>query len=72
MLSRSVDYFARYYRTQADPCLETREPEELFVKQIVDPNIVSDRTWELKYQREQEIRRNQPARTKKKSYDIEL
>ena len=32
-----VDYFDRYYRTQADPYLETREREELFVKQIVDP-----------------------------------
>ena len=30
-----VDYFDRYYRTQADPYLETREREELFVKQIV-------------------------------------
>ena len=31
-----VDYFGRYYRTQADPYLETREREELFVKQIVE------------------------------------
>lgn len=31
-----VDYFDRYYRTQSDPYLETREREELFVKQIVD------------------------------------
>ena len=31
-----VDYFDRYYRTQEDPYLETREREELFVKQIVD------------------------------------
>ena len=31
-----VDYFDRYYRTQADPYLETRKREELFVKQIVD------------------------------------
>ena len=30
-----VDYFDRYYRTQADPYLETREREELFVKQII-------------------------------------
>ena len=28
-----VDYFGRYYRTQADSYLETREREELFVKQ---------------------------------------
>lgn len=27
-----VDYFDRYYRTQADPYLETREREELFVE----------------------------------------
>ena len=67
-----VDYFDRYHRTQADPYLETREREELFVKQIVDPNVFSHRAWELKYQREQEIRRNQPARTKKRSYDMEL
>ena len=31
-----VDYFDRHYRTQSDPYLETREREELFVKQIVD------------------------------------
>ena len=30
-----VDYFDRHYRTHSDPCLETREREELFVKQIV-------------------------------------
>lgn len=30
-----VDYFDRHYRTQADPYLETREREELFVEQIV-------------------------------------
>lgn len=30
-----VDYFDRYYRTQADPYLETREREERFVEQIV-------------------------------------
>lgn len=30
-----VDYFDRYYRTQDDPYLETREREEQFVRQIV-------------------------------------
>ena len=30
-----VYYFDRHYRTQSDPYLETREREELFVKQIV-------------------------------------
>ena len=39
---------------------------------VEDPDVFSHRAWELEYQREQEIRRNQPARTKKKSYDIEL
>ena len=37
-----------------------------------DPDVFSHRAWELEYQRKQEIRRNQPVRTKKKSYDIEL
>ena len=31
-----VDYFERYYRTQEDPYLETREQEEHFVDQIVE------------------------------------
>ena len=39
---------------------------------VEDPDVFSNRAWELKYQREQEMRRNQPARTKKKSYDMEL
>lgn len=30
-----VDYFDRYYRSQDDPYLETRELEERFVSQIV-------------------------------------
>lgn len=30
-----VDYFDRYYRSQTDPYLETREREERFVEQIV-------------------------------------
>lgn len=30
-----VDYFDRYYRSQDDPYLETREREEQFVNQIV-------------------------------------
>ena len=37
-----------------------------------DRDVFSHRAWELEYQRKQEIRRNQPVRTKKKSYDIEL
>ena len=31
-----VDYFDRYYRTQEDPYLETREREEHFVAQIIE------------------------------------
>ena len=30
-----VDYFDRYYRSQDDPYLETREREERFVQQII-------------------------------------
>ncbi|WP_273417832.1 hypothetical protein [Clostridium sp. AF02-29] len=32
---------------------------------VEDPDVFSHRAWELKYQREQEMRRNQSARTKK-------
>ena len=32
---------------------------------VEDPDVFSHRSWELKYQREQEMRQNQPARTKK-------
>ena len=35
-IARSVaDYFERYYRKESDPYFETREREELFIKQIV-------------------------------------
>ena len=39
---------------------------------VEDPNVFSHRAWELEYQRKQEMRRNQPARAKKRSYDMEL
>ena len=39
---------------------------------VEDPDVFSHRAWELEYQRKQEIRRNQPARAKKRSYDMEL
>ena len=39
---------------------------------VEDPDVFSHRAWELEYQRKQEMRRNQPARTKKRSYDMEL
>ena len=65
-----VDYFDRYYRTQADPYLETREREELFVKQIVDaveyslkqslPLFLSGLTAGM-VQREPQIRASFPA-----------
>ena len=65
-----VDYFDRYYRTQADPYLETREREELFVKQIVDavenslkqalPLFLSGLTAGM-VQREPKIRASFPA-----------
>ena len=65
-----VDYFDSYYRTQADPYLETREREELFVKQIVDavenslkqelPLFLSGLTVGMA-QREPQIRASFPA-----------
>ena len=33
---------------------------------VEDPDVFSHRAWELKYQRKREIRRNQPAQSKKK------
>ena len=37
-----------------------------------DPNLFSRRSWELEYQKKQEMRRKQPVRSKKKSRDMEL
>lgn len=37
-----------------------------------DPDVFSHRAWELEYQRKQEMQRNQPARSKKRSCDMEL
>ena len=54
-----VDYFDRYYRTQADPYLETREREELFVKQIVD--AVENSLTAGMVQREPQIRASFPT-----------
>ena len=39
---------------------------------VEDPDVFSHRAWELEYQRKREIRRNQPAQSKKKSHDMEL
>ena len=46
--------------------------DEVDYLNVEDPDVFSHRAWELEYQRKQEMRRNQTARTKKKSYDIEL
>lgn len=71
-----VDYFDRYYRTQADPYLETREREELFVKQIVEavkhslkqslPIFLSGLTAGMT-QREPQIRMSFPLSEKEQS-----
>ena len=37
-----------------------------------DTNLFSRRSWELEYQKKQEMRRKQPVRSKKKSRDMEL
>ena len=39
---------------------------------VEDPGVFSHRAWELEYQRKQEMQRNQPVRSRKKSYDMEL
>ena len=39
---------------------------------VEDPDVFSHRAWELEYQRKQEMRRNQPVRSKKRSHDMEL
>ena len=64
-LKGTFDKYYDYHRRD----IATNEVDYLNVE---DPDVFSHRAWELKYQREQEIRRNQPARTKKKSHAIEL
>ena len=39
---------------------------------VEDPDIFSHRAWELEYQRKQEMRKNHPVQSKKKSQDMEL
>lgn len=46
--------------------------DEVDYLNVEDPDVFSHRAWELEYQRKQEMRRNQPTRTKKKSHDMEL
>jgi len=46
--------------------------DEVDYLNVEDPDVFSHRAWELEYQRKQEMRRNQPAKVKKKSHDMEL
>ena len=46
--------------------------DEVDYLNVEDPDVFSHRAWELEYQRKQEMRRNQPVRSKKKSHDMEL
>ena len=39
---------------------------------VEDSDVFSHRAWELEYQRKQEMRRNQPVQSKKRSHDMEL
>ena len=39
---------------------------------VEDPDVFSHRAWELEYQRKQEMRQNQPVRSKKMSHHMEL
>ena len=39
---------------------------------VEDPDVFSHRAWELEYQRKQEMQKNQPVQSKKKSHDMEL
>ena len=39
---------------------------------VEDPDVFSHRAWELEYQRKQEIRQNQPVRTKERAHGMEL
>ena len=46
--------------------------DEVDYLNVEDPDVFSHRAWELEYQMKQEVRRNQPVRSKKKSHDMEL
>ena len=60
--------FGKYYDYHRRD-IAANEVDYLNVK---DPDVFSHRAWELEYQRKQEVRRNQPTRTKKRSHDMEL
>ena len=68
LIEQLKDTFGKYY----DYHRRDIAANEVDYLNVEDPDVFSHRAWELKYQREQEMRRNQPARTKKKSYDMEL
>ena len=46
--------------------------DEVDYLNVEDPDVFSHRAWELEYQRKQEMRQNQPVRSKKRSHDMEL
>ena len=46
--------------------------DEVDYLNVEDPDVFSHRAWELECQRKQEMRRNQPIRSKKRSHDMEL
>ena len=69
MLARNQMNASIDHRSFADRDIASNEVDYLNVE---DPDVFSHRAWELEYQRKREIRRNQPARTNKKSYDMEL
>ena len=60
--------FAKYY----DYHRRDIAADEVDYLNVEDPDVFSHRAWELEYQKKQEIRRNQPARSKKRSHDMEL
>ena len=68
LIEQLKETFGKYY----DYHRRDIAADEVDYLNVEDPDVFSHRAWELKYQREQEMRRNQPARTKKRSYDMEL
>lgn len=46
--------------------------DEVDYLNVEDLDAFSHRAWELEYQKKQEMRRNRPARSKKRSHDMEL
>ena len=46
--------------------------DEVDYLNVEDPDVFSHRAWELEYQRKQEMRQNQPVRTKERAHGMEL